>query len=87
MIEASHARVMKDNKQAIQKYEQLAANSPNDSDVQSALGSLYLETGQFDKARGEYSKLLKNDPNNLPALLQAGWVEVQDASLKPDWIR
>ena len=78
LIEANHARVMKDNKQAIEKYEKLAANSPNDSDVQTALGSLYLETGQFDKARGQYSKLLKNDPNNLPALLQAGWLEVQD---------
>ncbi len=78
LIEANHARVMKDNKKAIESYEKLAANAPGDTEVQLVLGGLYLDTGQFDKARGEYSKLLNNDPRNLPALLQAGWLEVQD---------
>jgi len=87
LIEANHARVMKDNKKAIETYEKLAASLPGDSDVQFALGSLYLDTGEFDKARAQYAKVLKNDPKNLTALLQTGWLEVQDgkpqAGLEP----
>ncbi len=87
LIEADHARVMKDNKKAIETYEKLAASLPGDSDVQFALGSLYLDTGEFDKARAQYAKVLKNDPKNLTALLQTGWLEVQDgkpqAGLEP----
>jgi serine/threonine protein kinase/tetratricopeptide (TPR) repeat protein len=87
LIEANHARVMKDNKKAIETYEKLAASLPGDSDVQFALGSLYLDTGEFDKARVQYAKVLKNDPKNLTALLQTGWLEVQDgkpqAGLEP----
>jgi serine/threonine protein kinase/tetratricopeptide (TPR) repeat protein len=76
LIEANHARVMKDSKKAIESYEKLAASSPGDTDVQFALGQLYLDTGQFDKARAEYAKVLKNDPKNLTALIQTGWLEV-----------
>ena len=87
LIEANHARVVKDNKKAIETYEKLAASLPEDTDVQFALGSLYLDTGQFDKARAQYAKVLKNDPRNLTAQLQTGWLEVQDgkpqAGLEP----
>ncbi len=87
LIEANHARVVKDNKKAIETYEKLAASLPGDTDVQFALGSLYLDTGQFDKARAQYAKVLKNDPRNLTAQLQTGWLEVQDgkpqAGLEP----
>ncbi|MGB2633868.1 MAG: tetratricopeptide repeat protein [Candidatus Acidiferrum sp.] len=87
LIEANHARVVKDNKKAIETYEKLAASLPGDTDVQFALGSLYLDTGQFDKARAEYARVLKNDPRNLTAQLQTGWLEVQDgkpqAGLEP----
>jgi serine/threonine protein kinase/tetratricopeptide (TPR) repeat protein len=78
LIEANHARVMKDNKKAVETYEKLAASQPGDSDVQFALGGLYLDTGQFDKARVQYAKVLNNDPQNVTAQLQTGWVEVQD---------
>jgi serine/threonine protein kinase/tetratricopeptide (TPR) repeat protein len=87
LIEANHARVMKDNKKALETYEKLAANAPGDTDVQFALGGLYLDTGQFDKARAQYAKVLKNDPRNLTALLQTGWLEVTNgkpqAGLEP----
>ena len=87
LIEANHARVMKDNKKALEAYEKLAASLPGDSDVQFALGGLYLDTGEFDKARAQYAKVLKNDPKNLMAQLQTGWLEVQDgkpqAGLEP----
>ena len=78
LIEANHARVMKDNKKAIEVYEKLAASMPGDNDVQFALGNLYLDASEFDKARAQYAKVLKNDPKNLMALLQTGWLEVQD---------
>jgi serine/threonine protein kinase/tetratricopeptide (TPR) repeat protein len=78
LIEANHARVMKDNKKALEAYEKLAASLPGDSDVQFTLGNLYLDTSEFDKARAQYAKVLKNDPKNLMALLQTGWLEVQN---------
>ena len=78
LIEANHARVMKDNKKAIETYEKLAASMPGDNDVQFTLGNLYLDTSEFDKARAQFAKVLKNDPKNLMALLQTGWLEVQN---------
>ena len=87
LIEAIHSRVMKDTKKAIASYEKLAASRPGDADVEFALGNLYLENSDFDKARAEYGRLLKNDPKNLAALLQTGWLEVQSgkaqAALEP----
>jgi tetratricopeptide (TPR) repeat protein len=76
LIEANDARVRKDNKKALEAYEKLAASLPGDSDVQFTLGNLYLDTGDFEKARVQYAKVLKNDPKNLTALLQSGWLEV-----------
>jgi len=87
LIEAIHSRVMKDTKKAIENYEKLAASRPGDADVEFALGNLYLENSDFDKARAEYAKVLKSDPRNLSALLQTGWLEVQSgkgqAALEP----
>jgi eukaryotic-like serine/threonine-protein kinase len=80
LIEANHARVMKDNKKAVETYEKLAASLPGDSDVQFTLGNLYLDNSDYEKARGQYAKVLKNDPKNLAALLQAGWLEVSSGN-------
>jgi eukaryotic-like serine/threonine-protein kinase len=75
LIQATHDRVMKDSKKAIEAYELLAKSTPDDSDVESALGSLYTDTGSYDKARGQLSKLLQSDPKNIKALWQMGVVE------------
>src|SRR5580698_1242675 len=75
LIQATHARVMKDNKKAIEAYELLVKSMPDNSDVESALGSLYTETGSYDKARAQLSKLLQSDPKNIKALWQMGVVE------------
>ena len=87
LIEAIHSRVMKDTKKAIASYEKLSASRPGDADVEFALGNLYLENSDFDKARAEYAKVLKSDPKNVSALLQTGWLEVQSgkaqAALEP----
>ncbi len=75
LIEATHARVMKDNKKAIEAYENLAKSMPDNSDVEWALGSLYTSTGAYEKARDQLSKLLQADPKNVKALWQMGVVE------------
>ena len=76
LIQATHARVTKDNKKAIQAYETLAQSMPDNSDVESALGSLYTEEGTYDKARAQLTKLLTSDPKNIKALWQMGVVEI-----------
>ena len=76
LIEASHARVVKDNKKAIENYENLARSAPDDLDVQFALGGLYQDQGDYAKAREHYGKVLSADPKNLQALLSTGWLEV-----------
>jgi eukaryotic-like serine/threonine-protein kinase len=76
LIEATHAKVIKDNKRAIAAYENLAKSMPDNSDVEAALGGLYTETGNYDQARAELSKLLQSDPKNIKALWQIGVVEV-----------
>jgi serine/threonine protein kinase/tetratricopeptide (TPR) repeat protein len=76
-IVASHAGIMKDYPKAIEAYENLAQASPGDSDVQFTLGSLYEETGAFDKAREHYEAVLKADPKSVEALWKRGCVEIE----------
>ena len=76
-IEASLARVTKDNPKALAAYENLASSFPDNPDVQYALGRLYEDTAALDKARASYEKLLVRDPKNVDALLHMGWVEVR----------
>jgi eukaryotic-like serine/threonine-protein kinase len=78
LIQAAHSRVMKDNKKAIEAYESLARSMPRNPDVESALGSLYTDTGAYDKARAQLSRLLESDPKNMKALWQSGVVEMMN---------
>jgi serine/threonine protein kinase/tetratricopeptide (TPR) repeat protein len=77
LIEANHARVMKDNKKAIEAYENLAKTFPDNADVEYELGSLYSSMGDYDKARAKFSNILKTDPKNIKALWKMGDVEIQ----------
>jgi tetratricopeptide (TPR) repeat protein/serine/threonine protein kinase len=77
LIAASHAGIMKDYPKAIEAYENVAKASPGDSDVQFALGSLYEETGTFEKAREHYATVLKADPQSVEALWKMGCVEIE----------
>jgi len=87
LIEANHARVMKDSKKAMEAYENLAKTLPGNTDVEYDLGSLYIEKGDYDKAGAQFSKILKTDPNNTKALWKMGVVEIDkdnpQAALKP----
>lgn len=75
LIEATRARVIKDNKKAIEAYENLATTMPDNADVESALAALLADTGAYDKARALLARLLNSDPKNTRALWQSGVVE------------
>ncbi len=75
LIGASNARIMKDNKKAIEAYENLAKSLPGDVDVQYELGGLYLQNGEYDKSRAAFTKLLQSDPKNIKALWKLGVVD------------
>jgi tetratricopeptide (TPR) repeat protein len=79
-IEASLARVTKDNKKAIAAYENLAKSFPDNQDVLFALGSLYEDAGTLDQARSYYGKVLQADGKNLDALLAMGRVEIKSGN-------
>ncbi len=66
---------MKDNKKAIEAYENLSKSLPGDVDVQYELGVLYLQSGEYDKARATFAKVLQSDPKNIKALWQTGVVD------------
>ena len=75
LISASNARIMKDNKKAMEAYENLSKSLPGDVDVQYKLGVLYLQNGEYDKARATFADVLKSDPKNIKALWQTGFVD------------
>src|SRR3984893_17952654 len=66
-IEASCARVVHDKRKAMEAYENLAKSFPDNLDVKFALGGLYEDNADLDKARIYYKKVLNTDPKNLVA--------------------
>ena len=80
LIEATHARVIKDDKKAIEAFENLSTTMPGDADIKSALASLQTEVGAYDKARTELTELLQSDPKNTKALWQLGVVEIMSGN-------
>ena len=71
-IAAGHAQIMKEYPTAIASYENLAKAAPGDSDVQYTLGTLYEDTGAYQKAREHYGKVLKADPQYRRDALEDG---------------
>jgi tetratricopeptide (TPR) repeat protein/predicted Ser/Thr protein kinase len=80
LIVASHARVVNDNEKAIQYYSDMAKASPEDADIQFALGSLYEITSAYDQAREHFNNVLKRDPQNIDALLEIARVEIKSGN-------
>ncbi len=77
LIVASYARIVNDNQKAIEYYTDMAKVSPEDTEVQFALGNLYENTSAYDKAREHYNSVLKRDPQYIDALLAMGRVETK----------
>jgi eukaryotic-like serine/threonine-protein kinase len=80
VVQATHARIVKDNNKAVEAYENLSKTQPENTDVQYALGSLYRDQGDFGKARALFSKILLDDPKNIRALWQMGAVEIMSGN-------
>jgi tetratricopeptide (TPR) repeat protein/predicted Ser/Thr protein kinase len=87
LIEANYARIMKDNKKAIEAYQNLGKASSGNSDIEFALGSVYENSGDFAKARAFYQKLLAANQNDITTLHAIARVEIlsgnPQASLDP----
>lgn len=77
LIAANDARIERDYPKAIGYYENLAAGSPDDPEIQFELGRLYEDSGAIDKSHDRYSKVLASDPNNVNALLALGRLELR----------
>ena len=75
-IAASHARTVKDYPKAIASYENLANAAPGDLDVQFTLGTIYEDTGAYQKAREHYGNVLKANPQSVETLWKMGGVEI-----------
>jgi serine/threonine protein kinase/tetratricopeptide (TPR) repeat protein len=80
-IAAIHAWIRKDYSNAIQEYEKLAKVTPDDTDIQSALGELYQYTGAYSKAGEHFGKLLERDPKSVDALFGMGRVQMASGNL------
>ncbi len=79
-MEASLARVTKNSQKAIAAYENLAKSFPDNLDVLFALGSLYEDAGDLDKARSYYQRVLQADSKNLDTLLAMGRIEIKSGN-------
>ena len=86
-ISASQARISKNYPKAIEAYENLAKILPDNTDVRSALGALYEDTGDFSKANERYQEVLAANPKDITSLLATGRVDIKSgdsqASLDP----
>jgi eukaryotic-like serine/threonine-protein kinase len=80
LISAIRLQVIKNYPEAIKAYENLAKVSPDNSDVQSALGSLYQDSGDLVKARAYYQKLLAANPKDIAATLDLGRIEIKSGN-------
>ena len=77
LISAIRSQATKNYPEAIKAYETLAKASPDNSDVQSALASLYQDSGDLVKARAYYQKLLSSNPKDVAATLDLGRIEIK----------
>jgi len=80
LISAIRSQVTKNYPDAIKAYEALAKASPDNSDVQSALASLYQDSGDLVKAREYYQRLLSSNPKDIAATLDLGRIEIKSGN-------
>ena len=76
VITAIHAQMARNFPEAIKAYENLAKASPGNADVQSALASIYEQTGNLTKAAQYNQAILNANPKDITATLAAGRVAI-----------
>jgi tetratricopeptide (TPR) repeat protein/predicted Ser/Thr protein kinase/TolB-like protein len=77
LITAILAQVVNNYSDAIKAYENMAKASPGNADVQSTLGRLYENTGDFAKAYEDYQKVLKANPKDITAIVSTGRLAIK----------
>jgi eukaryotic-like serine/threonine-protein kinase len=77
LISAIHSQVTKNYPDAIKAYENLAKASPDNADVESALASLYKDSGNLTKAREYYQKLISANPKDITSTLELGRIAIR----------
>lgn len=77
LISAIELQVLKNYPEAIKAYQALGKVAPDNSDVQSALASLYRDSGDLAKARDYYQKLLQSNPKDVAAILDLGRIAIK----------
>ena len=77
LIAAIRSQATKNYPEAIKAYETLAKASPDNTDVQAALASLYTDSGDLVKAKEYYQKLLTANPKDIGATLDLGRVAIK----------
>ena len=80
LISAIRSQATKNYPEAIKAYETLVKASPDNSDVQAVLASLYQDSGDLVKARAVYQKLLSSNPKNVAATLDLGRIEIKSGN-------
>ena len=80
LVAAIHYQTSNESQKAIDAYETVSKFLPEDSDVRRELADLYNTVGSFDKARGEYDKVLARDPNYMDALYGRASVEISSGN-------
>ena len=77
LIFANHYRITNDVQKAIEAYGNLVKVSPNSATVQFDLGGLYEQSGDFNRAREHFAKVVELDPKFVDGLLALGRVEIR----------
>ena len=77
LISAIELQVMNNYPDAIKAYENLAAVSPDNSDVKAALAKLYEDSGDVPKARSYYEKILASNPKDVGANIDMGRIQIK----------
>lgn len=77
LIAAIHSQAVKNYPEAINAYETLAKASPDNYDVQVALAGLYQDSGDLQKARDYYQKILSSNPKDVPTNLNLGLIAIR----------
>jgi tetratricopeptide (TPR) repeat protein/predicted Ser/Thr protein kinase len=80
LISAIRFQATKNYPEAIKAYESLEKGSPDNADVQSALASLYTDSGNLAKAREYYQKILSANPKDVGATLDLGRIEIKNGN-------
>ena len=77
LISANHYRIVNDTDKAIEAYENLAKAAPNSATVEFDLGGLYEQSGDLDKARAHFAKVVALDPKFVEGQLALGRVDIK----------